>query len=262
MNFKQEALNDLSVGFKDWRVWTRLGWRDIKMRYHRSLIGPFWLAITTAIWAVGLGLVWATLFNIKLEGFMPYLTAGIVVWTFVTQVIIDASGLFVDNKQIINSINLPISIHIYRFIYSHVIVFFHNLPVFFVIAYIFDINMGWHFVMFFPGLFLIVVNCLWISLLFGLLGARFRDLKQIVTNILQVLFFITPIFWERSFLRHRTYIADLNPLYHFLEVVRGPLLGKSVSMLSYGVTAGLAVFGWTIAILFFRRFRMRIHYWI
>ena len=110
MNLKQAAVTDLIDGLKDWRVWTRLGWRDITMRYSRSVIGPFWLAITMGVWAVGIGFVWSTLFNIKLEGYMPYLTAGIVVWSFLTQLISESAVLFINTKQIINSINLPLSI--------------------------------------------------------------------------------------------------------------------------------------------------------
>ena len=150
----------------------------------------------------------------------------------------------------------------FRFTYSHVLVYFHSLPIFFIIEFIFDISFSWRIILFFPGFFLIVINCAWIALLFGMMGARFRDFQQIVTNIMQILFFITPIFWERSFLRHRTYIADLNPLYHFLEVVRGPLLDKPVSMFSYAVTIGLAIVGWIITIIVLRRFRTRVHYWV
>ena len=66
----------------------------------------------------------------------------------------------------------------------------------------------------FPAIVLLFMNCVWIGLVFGVLCARFRDIIPIVTNIVQVAFFITPIMFEPKLLKGYDWIAVINPFYH------------------------------------------------
>ena len=45
-SFKR-AFGDLRTGFSQRELWLHLGWQDIKQRYRRSVIGPFWITIAT-----------------------------------------------------------------------------------------------------------------------------------------------------------------------------------------------------------------------
>ena len=46
-----------------------------------------------------------------------------------------------------------------------------------------------------PGLFLVAANCAWITVVLGIVGARYRDIPPLVGNVMQVMMFITPVFW-------------------------------------------------------------------
>ena len=83
--------------------------------------------------------------------------------------------------------------------------------------------------MLFPlGLLLIGLNAVWVGLLLGLLCARFRDIPPMITNLVQVALFLTPIMWKKEMLgRYEWTHADLNPFHHFIEIVRAPLLGQA-----------------------------------
>lgn len=113
-----------------------------------------------------------------------------------------------------------------------------------------------------PGLLIIVVAAVPLSILLGIFCARFRDMQPIVGSVVQLAFFLTPIFWKPSALGHRAYVAHYNPLYMFLELVRGPLYG-AVPDASVYVGAGIttAVL-FALAIPLFIRFRSRIAFWI
>lgn len=55
---------------------------------------------------------------------------------------------------------------------------------------------------------------------------------------------------------------EFNPFYHFIELVRAPLLGHAPENASWFVAVGLAVFGWAVALVFFGKYRWRVAYWL
>ncbi len=63
-------------------------------------------------------------------------------------------------------------------------------------------------------------------------------------------------------LGNRRFIADYNPLYHFINLIRAPLLGETPALLSWMVASLMLIFGGALSLLLFARFRSRIAYWI
>src|SRR5438552_2086218 len=71
-----------------------------------------------------------------------------------------------------------------------------------------------------PALGLIVLNCIWVSLCFGILATRYRDIGPLLFSVVQLLFFMTPIIWNDETLRQQgagrwSSIIELNPLLHY-----------------------------------------------
>jgi lipopolysaccharide transport system permease protein len=109
---------------------------------------------------------------------------------------------------------------------------------------------------------LLVANMAWLLLFIGVLAARFRDVHMMLSSSMTVVFWLTPIvFYPEMYGNHR-WITDFNPLAHLIEIVRAPLLGQAPSAEPWLFTIGMAVVGWTVAFLFFSRFRARIPYWL
>ena len=102
----------------------------------------------------------------------------------------------------------------------------------------------------------------WVSILLGMICARFRDVPQIVASFIQVAFFLTPIIWKPELLVDRIGFVQFNPFFHFVELIRAPLLGNAPNTISWIVTLGITLAGWLITFIIFRRFRNRIAYWI
>ena len=114
-----------------------------------------------------------------------------------------------------------------------------------------------------PGLILLMINGAWITMLLGLTCLRFRDVQQVVTSLIQVSMFVTPIFWPIDQLKgtRRMVFVEMNPLYHLVQIVRAPLLGQMPSALSYAVVILVAVVGWALTYFLFKQFRKRMAYW-
>lgn len=258
----REAAEDLLSGFMQWRIWLLLAFQDIRQRYRRTVLGPFWLSLSTAIWIGSLGLVFGTLFRVNLPEFFPYVAAGTIIWVMLSQIVTESCTVFLLAKHIIESMNMPFSVQIFRFVSKAMINFFHNIVIFVLVVLIFPVDYGLETLLVIPGLFLVLLNAIWLSLVLGIFGARYRDLQQIMQSLVQVTFFVTPIFWTRELLGNRPYLADLNPLFHFLEIVRAPLLGTAPSMLSYSVVIVITIVGWIASFVTFRQLRSRVYFWL
>ena len=109
---------------------------------------------------------------------------------------------------------------------------------------------------------LFLLNVIWMALVAAVLSTRYRDVPQIIANIIQVLFFLTPIFWSPESLPQRPVFVHFNPFFHLIELVRAPLLGASVSAETWIFCAIGAVGGWIITALLYRRAFARIAYWV
>ena len=98
--------------------------------------------------------------------------------------------------------------------------------------------------------------------LLSVLCARFRDMQQIVGNVVQLSFFLTPIFWHAGLLKQHRYFVEWNPFHWALEVIRAPIVDVVPSWEVYAKLGGLAVLLYAVAIPVFLRYRRRLAFWV
>lgn len=260
----QVAVKDISEALKTYRLALTFGWQDVAQRYRRSRVGAFWLTLNMAVFVSALGLIFGTLFQSDMSIFLPYLCAGVVTWGFISTSLTEGCTSFSGSDGIILQVRMPLFTHIMRTVWRNAIIFAHNIVIFPVVALIMGREINLNILWALPGFLLVSLNLAWIMLILATLCARFRDLTQVMLNILQVMFYATPIMWMASILPDhvsRVYI-ELNPFYHFIELIRAPLLGFSPTALNWSVSIGLAVIGWIVAIIFFGKYRWRVAYWL
>ena len=265
----RRGFGDLSSGFKHSELWLLLGWQDIKQRYRRSLLGPLWITIATAVTAVAMGLLYSQLFGNEISSFLPYVMLGFIFWNFIQGSILEGAELFTTNEGLIKRIPAPLSVHVYRLAWRQLIIFLHNIPLYLVLLIIFPQPVTWTVILVFPGIALLVINAIWVAIVFGILSTRFRDIGQLLTTAVQLVFFMTPIIWSAVDLEKnvgadssRVKLVQLNPMYHYLEITRGPLLGESVALYHWLIVIACTAAGWALALLILRNYRARVSYWV
>lgn len=263
----RRAKNDLADGFSRHELWLHLGWQDIKQRYRRSVLGPFWITIATGTTAVAMGGLYSKLFHLELSVHLPYVALGLIVWNLINAAIIEGADVFISNEGLIKQLPTPISVHVYRLVWRQVILFGHNIIIYVVIAIIFPKPWSWADLSVLLALALIVLNCVWVSLCFGILATRYRDIGPLLLSVVQLLFFMTPIIWNADTLKQQgaerwLKIVELNPLLHYLDIVRAPLLGAQQELRHWVVVLVLTAIGWVLAAIAMRQYRARVAYWV
>ncbi|MDT2004567.1 ABC transporter permease [Rhodococcus opacus] len=267
----RRAFKDLRDGFAQRELWLSLGWQDIKQRYRRSVIGPFWITIATGVQAAAMGILYSALLDIPLDEFLPYVTVGLIVWNLISASILEGSEVFIANEGLIKQLPSALSVHVYRLVWRQLLLFAHNLVIYVVMLFAFGVwrHLTWMSLAAIPAIALIVVNAAWVSIMFGIFSTRYRDIAPILGSMTLLLFVLTPIMWTTQSLEaqggqaaERVKLAELNPLFHYLDIVRAPMIGQDQQAYHWYIVLAITVVGWTAAILALRKYRARVPYWV
>lgn len=182
---------EVLAGFGAWPVWMILAWDDIRQRYRRSVLGPFWITLSMGMFIFLLGMIYGRLFHMELATYLPYLSVGFILWCFIAAVTSESCMAFHESSRIIKQIKLPYSVYILRVVWRNFIVFLHNIVIFIPVAVIFKVMPNLATLYALPGLVLVGVNVTWVAMLLAILSTRYRDIMPIVATIVQIMMFAT-----------------------------------------------------------------------
>jgi lipopolysaccharide transport system permease protein len=257
------ALADMRDGFGLYRLAFKLGWLDIKLRYRGSILGPFWLTLSTAVMILSMGVLYAELFHLNVRQYLPYLGLSLVLWNSIGAMVTDACVCFTSAEGTIRSTRMPFSVHAIRALVRNALVLAHNAIVIVCVFAYFNKWPGGEFAISFIGLAIWLVDAIAVCLLLGTFCARFRDVPPIIASIMQIGFFLTPIIWQPETLGTGiVYFVIANPFYSLLTIVRDPLLGEFPSTLIWIAALSWSGMLWIAACVVFTRVRGRLAFWI
>lgn len=256
------SAHDFIESLKNYRLWLFLGALEVKQRYRRSLLGPWWISISMLIFVSSMSVVFSRLFHQNLKEYIPFFMAGFLAWQLISGCVNEATELFRSNASFIKQIKLPYNLYVLKHLTRQFSVFLHNFVVFLLISIIFQVKFTLSSFLIIPALFLLMLNLYWISLFVGLISARFRDMTPIINNAVQIAFFVTPISWMPKLLSADSLILKLNPLVYFIEIIRSPLLGSQPSLMAWSVSSWITLVGLSTSFFVFSSVRHRIVFWM
>lgn len=258
------AVGDILKSFDRSQLFLMLGWQDVKQRYKRSMVGPFWLTISMGVLIATIGLVFGNIFSSPIADFLPFLTLGLILWGFIFTSLTEGCNAFITSASLIKQLSVPLPIHVFRVIWRNIVILTHNLVIlpFVYICFLKPISVI--ALLSLVGFVLLLINLSWMALLLGVLSTRFRDVPQLVQSLFQVVFYLTPIIWMPHLLPARagSILLTWNPFFHMLEIVRAPLLGYVPAIDSWLISTGMAVAGWLFSLAIYGYSRNKIAYWL
>ena len=257
-----DGLNDVARSFARPPLWVTLGWYDFMLRYRRTYLGPLWELLVVGTWVAGLGLLFGRLLETR-DDYLVYLASGVIVWSYVSSTLTTGAGVFTSNARAISSINNPLYTYVLRNVVEHWTKLAVHLPVLVGVMALEGAEAGWRMLWALPGLAMLLTASLWSAPLLGFVGARYRDLAQMIRAGMRFLFFATPVFWYAEGLGDdRAFLAQLNPFTHYLELVRAPLTGETATLASWAVVASINAVGLAAFAATYSPLRRRLTLWI
>jgi len=257
-----QALLDIALTLERHDLWRTLGWADIRFRYRRTTLGPFWLTLSTGVMIFAIGLLYAGLFHQDISTYIPSVAIGIIVWNFFVTSVTEGCSVFISAGGFIKAYTIPLPIYVMRLLWRNIIIFLHNALILVIVWLVFRWQLSPLFLLSIAGFAVMLVLVVGIVLFFGVLCTRFRDIPQIVASVLQLLFFVTPIMWLPVSLSNNHWIVDFNPLFSIIEVIRAPLLNQTPELKQWLIAVCCALVSLAVGTVFYDRYGFRVAYWL
>lgn len=258
----KKAISDLTSGLENWRIWLQLAWITVREKYQRSVLGPFWITLSTLVTVLTFGLLYGRLLGRDLSEHLIYVSLGMIIWTLYSDIVVKGCHVFISNGRMIQQLPLPYSTHIYKLITTEFISFLHNCVIIIAIFAFFGKAPTITSLLAIPGLILILLNAASFALIFGTISLRFRDFPPIVQAAIRPMMFFTPIIWNADAFPSRAALIYYNPFYHIIELFRAPLLGHLPTLDNWVVVISITIISMASAFALFSKYRRRIAYWV
>jgi ABC-type polysaccharide/polyol phosphate export permease len=260
-----EAIGDIVSTMRRFRSCFFLALTSVKLRYRRTLLGPLWITITTAVFIFFISYLHSAFILTSFHRYLLNLALGWIMWHFIYDSVLQGAQTFQRAADLIINTTTEKFVFVLKTVLANLIVFAHSLlitvPVYLVAGLPFS-RATWLVI---PALILIILSATWSAVIFGILCARYRDLYPSLQAIMRGLFFVTPILWTPDLLpagSPRKLIVDLNPLAHYIAIWRKPMLGQYPDELSWLVAGGCTMVGLAAAFIAFARYRRTIVLWV
>jgi ABC-type polysaccharide/polyol phosphate export permease len=259
------AFQDLSSAFKMNELSLSLAWTEVRLKYIRTKIGPFWETLSLAILLFTLAVLWSKLWKIEINEYLPHLVSGMIIWRYMALIITDGCLIFTRHDYIFKSVPMPFSVLVIKHIYAGIFLFLHHLPIIIIFNLILKldfITINLFYLIYSVPIFLITSYSAIIIL--AITSTRFRDIHSLTASLVSVLVFFTPIFWTIDQMGEigRKYFVTPNIIYHYIEIFRKPLIGHSPNFFSVIFTFIFTILIFIFSMYLLNKYKKRIIFWI
>ncbi|MBC6983721.1 ABC transporter permease [Caulobacter sp. 17J80-11] len=219
---------------------SHLSWSDIRLRYTRAVLGPWWITLNVLAMVGGVGFVYSRLFGVPINQFLPFFAVGIVMWTFFVSTVSEGAWSLIGGAAYIKDRGVPPEVFVWQAVIRNLIILAHTAPVGVLAMLVFGQGSVAGALMAVPGLILFVLATAFTAMIVAPAAARWRDLIRIIESGLFLLFVVSPVLWDLSIAKSQNAaFLRLNPMLHLLEAWRHPLMKGVMDWTALGVSAAV-----------------------
>jgi len=257
----ERCMTDLAPFVTRHVTWRALAAGDIRSKYRRTMLGPWWITATNAFTALIMGLVAGRFLGADMKTYLPNFMISMTIWNFISSSLSESCFTMINAGGMIKAVNMPILIHVMRMVHRNLIIFLHNSAIIPIIWLVYPWHIGIQSLLAPVGLLIVYVAVVSGSMVVSMICVRYRDVPPVMTSVLQLLFFVSPIIWVPENIKGGELFVALNPVAYLLAVTRDPIMGSSPHLMSW-IGALLFVAIATVVMAYvYTRYRSRVVYW-
>lgn len=269
-------LDDFAASSQKMSSWVYLGLKRLQLDNRRMFLGSLWLFLSFAFMVTAIAMLISELQGLEFMEHIRYVGFGFAAFNFISSAIVMGSQVFITNRSFLLQLRLPKTAFAHALIVRLLVLFAVQI----ITASIIAVIAGWQPTLIalaaLPALLLYVVTAYGVILLLGCLTTRIRDLAELISAVVRVSFFFTPVIWlpERRGARIMqaaaespdfSFMAALytwNPLAHYLDLIRAPLLGELPSATSVIVAGSCSFVLVALGLVALQLTGRRLTYWL
>tara|TARA_B100000886_G_scaffold281095_1_gene205175 strand:+ start:1099 stop:1899 length:801 start_codon:yes stop_codon:yes gene_type:complete len=262
--FNNLAAKDIILTLKNYYIWVYLSSFDLRLKYRRTFLGPWWVVLGIAISATAMCFLWSTIFNLNWKEYLVYLFSGFIIWMWISQQVIDAADVFsgVTANYIKAYANPPI-FYVFRKCFLSFLLFLHHIPLIILVTIGVNKSLPLDIIYLLPGsLFIVFINSILFTANIGMLSARYRDIDPLIKSLMPPMLLLTPVLWKPEMLGEYSSYIYLNPFTYFVGIIRNGMIGLDFDKILWIGSGVITFLQFIIFFILYTRKRDRIIFWV
>lgn len=242
-----------------------IAWMTFSVGYRRTALGPLWIIVGPSLFIVFIGSLFKEIGNYTAADFVTHMAIGLVIWGLIGGVITRAASVFNRNRAYILQANHSPQAIVMQDLALTFIVFLHQLLIIVAVMLYYRVGLTPYALVSLFGLVIILANGYWVSMLLGIVGARFRDIEEVLQSVMRIAFLATPIIWMAGDGGRSDVVGAFvtyNPFYYFVEIFRAPLLDRPLPQHTWLVVLTFTIVGWLVTWVVSRRYLRNLAIWV
>jgi ABC-type polysaccharide/polyol phosphate export permease len=235
---------------------------ELKGRYRNTFAGVIWVMINPLILFSVHALIFKHILKINVDKYYIFLLSGLIPWIFMSTLLLQTVNIFITKRDSLLSFQIhPVSVIIAKCIDCLINFIIPFLFLFVVLSIGEDFNPVALF--FLPILILIMfIGTTAMAITFSVIQVFFRDVEYIITFVMNVLFFLTPIFYPRHLIPEKFQIfVDINPFYTYIRGFKATLWEFNYGEIytAIGISSLFMVGSVALSIITWKKFRNELY---
>lgn len=228
-----------------------MAFREIQARYVGSAIGIFWSVVYPLLMVFVYWFIFSLGFRVQPNHGIPFVVwffCAFVPWTTFNEMISASTSSVIVNQALIKRTVFPSEILPFVHVVASGVTHLIMLVLLWIMLWINHIPFSWYQLQFLYYWFLMIIGMVGFGWLIASINVFFRDVGQVLSVVLQLWFWATPVFWQLEMMPasyHR--ILKLNPFYYIIEGYRGSFLYQT----PFWKDGAEGIYVWCVAIFMF-----------
>lgn len=225
--------------------------RDLRVRYKQTVFGVGWVVLQPLCTAAVYSLLFGVIARMPSDG-VPYpifLLTALLPWQFVQRLISEGSSCIAGNTHLVGKVYFPRLVLPISVLGSLTVDLLVGIGVCLVVMLLYGYYPNIHIL----ALPLVIVFSasigVSVALLLGPVDVNYRDVRMIIPLVLQVVMFISPIFYSASILPERIrWLFDMNPVAVMATSMRWSLLGHGNLPTALSIVGAVTIIAVTMSV--------------
>lgn len=213
---------------------------DLKLRYHRSVLGFLWTLLHPILMMAVLTIFFSNFMGRNIDGYALYLFSGMLPWIFFSTTVANSAACLIQSQSLIRKIYLPKLLFPTSRMLINLVNLLLSMAALFVLFQFLSAKVTWALVMLPLGIVFLAVFTQGLAMLAATVNTFYRDFGHILTILLQAWYFATPILYQPNILNPRLQrIVAWNPVHVILKIFQNAIYFHEFSSASDLQRAGL-----------------------
>jgi len=207
-------------------------WRDLKTRYRGSVLGFLWTFLNPLLLMIIYSLVFSVYMRVEIHAYPIFVFAGLLPWIWFSSAMLSGASSVVDSGTLIKRVPFPPQILPAVSVTAALVNFVLAVPLLLVFMVAWGLPIGWSLLMLPLSIAIQYVFTLGLTIVLSMLTVRYRDLQQLLANVLTLWFFVTPVLYPTTMVPARFQaLLMLNPMAILVGSFQDALYGAQVPSL-------------------------------